>query len=52
MIEKEIEDKSLLVIESDNLPQLEYVAYTNKFVENKLVDKFLKYLVEDKITSK
>ena len=52
MIEKEIEDKSLVVIESDNLPQLEYVAYTNKFVENKLIDKFLKYLVEDKITSK
>ena len=49
LVEKEIEDGSLVIVENNDLPELEYVAYTNKFVENKLVKNFLKYLVKDKV---
>ena len=46
LIEDEINNKMLVEIKVKNLPIVEYYAYTNPHVSNKLVNCFLKYIVQ------
>lgn len=44
LVENEIKLKLFVEIESEDMPQIEYCAYTNKVINNKIADTFLKYL--------
>ncbi len=44
LVESEIKSNIFIEIGSDKMPQIEYFAYTNKVVKNKIIDTFLEYL--------
>ncbi len=44
LVENEIKLKQFVEIECEDMPQIEYCAYTNKIINNKIVDTFLKYV--------